>query len=237
MVVVPIIGLRNGRCVPYIGAAHTVEHTRVVDPVVVARDVVQQGFRRLIVMDLDAEGGCGSNAQVVREILHAADIDVLIGGGLRSEREIERLLGDGAAQVVIGGRALEDWWWLEDMASKFSGEIIVAASVHDRRIATRDWTPLTSRLVLDVVEECNRLELAGLMITVIDRAGTALDADLPLMQDLAAVAELPVFWGGRTDLISDLRAFAERGTAACALDLSVNAAAVDLRAVFEEFGG
>ena len=236
MIAIPSLDLRDGACVQLIGGAYDAGRVRLEDPIAVARGFVQQGFARLHVVDIDAALGRGSNEDVVREILREVDVEVQVGGGVRSEDRIERLLADGAARVVIGTRAFEDWWWLEEMAAKFAGAIIVAADVHDRRIVTRGWTHVTARSLLDAVDELNQLDLAGILVTVVHRGGKMQGADLPQMEDVAEASELPVFAGGGIGTMSDLRALADRGVAACILGMALYTGAMDSRRVIEDFG-
>ena len=158
MIAIPVVDLREGACVQLVGGRYDAERIRLEDPVSVARTFVQHGFERLHVVDLDAALGQGSNEHVVREILREVDVEVQVGGGIRTEEGIERLLAEGAARVVIGTRAFEDWWWLEEMTAKFAGAIIVAADVYDRRVVTRGWTHVTSRSVLDAVDDLSHAD-------------------------------------------------------------------------------
>lgn len=236
MIAIPVVDLREGACVQLIGGAFDAERVRLEDPVAVARNFVHQGFARLHVVDLDAALGRGSNEHVVREILREVDVEVQVGGGVRTEERIERLLADGAARVVIGTRAFEDWWWLEEMTGKFADTIIVAADVYARRVVTRGWTHVTARSVLDAVDDLNALDVAGILVTAIHRGGTMQGADLPLMEDVAAQSESPVYAGGGIGTIGDLRDLADRGVAACVIGMALYTGAVDPRLVVEEFG-
>ena len=237
MIAIPAVDLRSGACVQLGGGAHDAARVRLEDPVAVARNFVQQGFGRLHVVDLDAALGCGSNERVVREILREVDIEVQVGGGVRTEEQIERLLSDGAARVVVDTRAFDDWWWLDEMAAKFTDKIILAADIHDRRIVTRRWTHVTSRRVLDAIDDCNQLGLAGILVTMVPREGQFQATDLPLMEDIAALSECPVVAGGAIGTIGDLRALAERGVAACVLGEALSGGAMDPWTVVDEYGG
>src|SRR5690606_21641046 len=110
-----------GKCVQLVGGDYAQEKVRIDDPVAVARDWIHTGFNRLHVVDLDAATGRGSNASVVRQILHESTVPVQVGGGVRDESQIERMLDDGATWVVVGTRAVEDQPWREEMAHQFPG--------------------------------------------------------------------------------------------------------------------
>src|SRR5207253_9563434 len=94
----------------------------------------QYGFRHLHVVDLDAVAGRGNNATEIQAILEATDVEVQVGGGIRTRELIQRALADGAQRVIIGTRALEDPDWLIEMSSLFPGFSVVAADVRERKI-------------------------------------------------------------------------------------------------------
>jgi phosphoribosylformimino-5-aminoimidazole carboxamide ribotide isomerase len=235
MIVVPAVDLRDGACVQLVGGSYEREQIRLEDPVGVARGWALHGFRRLHVVDLDAATGRGSNAEVVRQILADSELDVQVGGGVRDEDAVERLLGEGARRVIIGTRALEQPDWLEDVAERFPGEIMVAADVLDRRLVTRGWARTLPRMVLDLVEELNGLPLAGILVTAVHREGQMQGTDLPLMEDVAEASAFPVYASGGVGNMNDLRALADRGVAAAVVGMALYTGAVDPRAVVEEF--
>jgi phosphoribosylformimino-5-aminoimidazole carboxamide ribotide isomerase len=113
MIAIPAVDLRGGKCVQLVGGDYDAEKIRLEDPPSVAREWVREGFTRLHVVDLDAATGRGHNMEIIREILRTADVPVQVGGGVRDESRIERLLDEGASWVVVGTRAVEDEDWRE----------------------------------------------------------------------------------------------------------------------------
>lgn len=235
MIAIPAIDLRGGACVQLVGGSYDQERVRLDDPPWVARRWAIEGFERLHIVDLDAATGRGSNERIVREILGSTDVATQVGGGVRDEQRIERLLDDGADAVVLGTKALEDSHWLADMAQRFPHELIVAADVRERRILTRGWTRVLARHVLDAVEELNDLPLAGVMVTAVHREGLMAGPDLPLMEDVAEAAAMPVHAAGGIASIADLRSLADRGIAAAIIGMALYTGALDPRGVAEEF--
>ena len=98
---------------------------------------------------------------------------------------------------MVGTRAIEDMRWLEALADRFPGQLIVAADVRDRRIVTRGWLRTLPLGILDAIEELNVLPLAGILVTAVHREGQLLGTDLPLMEDVAEGSHLPRLRGRR----------------------------------------
>ena len=235
MIAIPAVDLRGGACVQLVGGEYAAEKVRLEDPVGVARGWMRYGFTRLHVVDLDAATGRGSNAGVVLDLLREPGFEIQVGGGVRDEDRIEQLLADGARQVIVGTRALEDPEWLADTAARFPGELIVAADVRERKLVTRGWARTLPRLVLDVVEELSGLPLGGLLVTAVHREGQMLGTDLPLMEDVADVAEWPVLASGGIGSMGDLHALADRGVAGVVIGMALYTGALDPWVVAEEF--
>ena len=235
MIAIPAVDLREGACVQLVGGEYAEERVRLADPVAVARDWARYGFRRLHVVDLDAATGRGSNREIVADLLRDTSVALQIGGGVRSETQIEELLASGATAVVIGTRALEDSDWLARVATTYPNEILVAADVRDRRIVTHGWARTLPREIIDVTEELSTLPLAGLLVTAVHREGRMQGADLFLMEDVVDAASFPVFASGGIASTADLRALDDRGVAAAIIGMALYTGALDPWQTAEEF--
>ncbi len=236
MIAIPAVDLRSGKCVQLVGGDYDEERVRLDDPASVGRDWVQAGFTRLHVVDLDAATGRGDNQEVIRDILRESTVPVQVGGGVRDEAAIERLLEDGASWVVIGTRAIEDESWRTEMAHAFPGRLIIAADVRERKVVTRGWAE-TSRLdVIDFVEELARLPLAGVLVTAVHMEGRMAGTDLPLMEAVAEASVWPVFASGGVTSLDDMRALENRNLAGAVLGMALYTGALDPRRLAEEFG-
>lgn len=236
MIAIPAVDLRGGHCVQLVGGDYADERVRLDDPYAVARDWAHQGFTRLHVVDLDAATGRGDNSSIIRDILRDSAVPVQVGGGVREESRIERLLEDGATWVVVGTRAVEDEDWRREMAERFPGRLIVAADVRDRRVVTRGWAETSTLDVIDFVEELASLPLAGVLVTAVHKEGRMEGTDLPLMEDVAEASAWPVFASGGVSSLEDMRALEHRGLAGAVLGMGLYTGALDARRLIEEFG-
>jgi phosphoribosylformimino-5-aminoimidazole carboxamide ribotide isomerase len=235
MIAIPAVDLRGGACVQLVGGSYEQERVRLDDPASVVREFAAHGFKRLHLVDLDAATGRGSNEELVRDILADRLLEMQVGGGIRSGETIERLLAEGAQNVVIGTRALEEMAWLAEMTSLFPNELIVAADVRDRRIVTRGWARTLPRDILDAIAELNDLRLAGVLVTAVHKEGQMRGTDLPLMEDVAELSNAPVIASGGITSMNDLRALEDRGIAATVIGMALYTGALDPRLVAEEF--
>lgn len=236
MIAIPAVDLRGGHCVQLVGGDYADERVRLDDPAAVARDWAGLGFGRVHVVDLDAATGRGTNIDIIREILRESAVPVQVGGGVRQESQIERLLDDGASWVVIGTRAIEDEDWRNEMANRFPGRLIIAADVRERLVVTRGWAETSRVNVIDFVEELASLPLAGVLVTAVHLEGKMEGTDLPLMEDVAEASAWPVFASGGVSTLEDMHALEHRGLAGAVLGMALYTGVLDARRLAEEFG-
>jgi len=235
MIAIPALDLRGGACVQLAGGSYDQEVIRIPDPVGVAVAWRRYGFRHLHVVDLDGVAGRGNNATEIRAVLGETDVEVQVGGGIRTRELIEQTLNDGAQRVVIGTRALEDPDWLGEMAASYPGSIVVAADVRGRKLLSHGWTRTHPRLVLDLIDDLSDLPLAGLLVTAVHREEAMNGTDLPLMEDLAETADFPIFAAGGIGSLNDLRALADRGVTAAIIGMALYTGAIDPWVAADEF--
>lgn len=235
MIVIPAVDLREGACVQLVGGSFADERLRRPDPVLVAREWEDVGFRRLHVVDLDAALGKGSNMAVIEEILRETNAEVQVGGGVRTTEVVEQLFRAGADRVVVGTRALEEPEWLANLAELYPGAIVVATDVRERRVVTRGWVRTLPIDILDVVAELNPLPLAALLVTAVHKEGQMQGTDLALMEDVVETSQAPVIASGGVASMDDLRSLEHRGLAGVVIGMALYTGALDSRALAREF--
>ena len=235
MIAIPSLDLRDGACVQLAAGSYDEEVIRIPDVVGVEQAWQRYGFYHLHITDLDAMSGRGSNGDLIHNILGQTEAEVQIGGGVRSREAIQELLNDGARRVVIGHRALEEPDWLAEMSALFPGSIVVAADVRERKVLAQGWARARPMLVLDLIDELNRLPLAGLLVYASPYEDMSGGAHLSLLEDAADAADYPLLAAGNFTGLSDLRAIADRGVSAAIVGVALYTGAMDPRIVAEEF--
>ncbi|HEU4748090.1 MAG TPA: HisA/HisF-related TIM barrel protein [Gemmatimonadaceae bacterium] len=235
MIAIPAIDLRDGACVQLAVGSYDQEVIRIPDVIGVELAWQRYGFHHLHITDLDAMIGRGSNAELIQTILARTEAELQIGGGVRTREAINQLLNNGARRVVIGHRALEEPDWLAEMTDLFPRSIVVAADVRDRKVLAQGWARARPILVLDLIDELNRLPLAGLLLYAPPSEDMSGGAHLSLLEDAAEAADYPILATGTFTGINELRAVADRGVSAALIGMALFTGAMDPRVVAEEF--
>ena len=159
MIILPAIDLKDGKCVRLRqGRAEDVT-VYSDDPVAQAETWLEQGAEQLHVVDLDgAFQGEPRHAEVIARIVRAIGIPVEVGGGLRTDAHIERVLGTGVARAIVGTRALESLAELEALVKRFGDKIAVGIDARDGFVQVRGWVETTGTRAVDLARQA---EAAG----------------------------------------------------------------------------
>ena len=109
MKLVPAIDLHGGRCVRLRNGQFDQVTRYDVDAVSLAQHYGSLGVKDLHIVDLDgARVGTQRNQAIVREIVDTSELDVQLGGGIRSTECIEFWFEAGVCRLVVGSIAVSD---------------------------------------------------------------------------------------------------------------------------------
>lgn len=209
LVIVPSIDLRGGRVVRLQQGDYGRQVTYDVDPLATAASFAAAGAEWMHVVDLDgAKEGRPVQTELVAQVIRATGLKVECGGGVRSADDIRRLLAAGAARVVVGTKAIEDWPWFEGLmnAPEFAGKVVLALDAKDGRVATRGWTETTGRLATDVARQVADFPLAAILYTDVAKDGMLQGPNLPQTRAVAEAGPIPVIASGGVGDIGHVRA-------------------------------
>ena len=166
MIILPAIDLKGGKCVRLRQGRADDATVYGSDPVAQARDWKAQGARQLHVVDLDgAFDGVPRHAEVIAAIIQAIGIPVEVGGGLRTDADVEKVLAAGAARAIIGTRALEDTAALEALVRRFGSHITVGIDARGGLVQTRGWVETSGVTAVALAKQVVALGVRNIVYT------------------------------------------------------------------------
>lgn len=215
MYVIPAIDLRNGKCVRLIQGQYHRQITYRDDPLSQAEDFVAAGAEWLHIIDLDgAKLGQLVNNEPIAAIAATGKLRIEVGGGIRDEASIEQLLSTGVERVIIGTKAVEEFEWFEQIASKFTNRIVISLDARGSKVATDGWTKEHSQKLLDFAQRAAQLPIAAIIYTDITRDGMLTGPNLERTKSLVDAVSTPVIAAGGVNSTSDIKQLAELGVEA-----------------------
>ena len=203
MILIPAIDLKQGHCVRL--RQGNMDDTTVFseDPVAMAGKWVDQGCHRLHVVDLDgAFEGQPINADVIEEISASfPDLEIQIGGGIRSIETVEAYLEAGVNYVIIGTMAVKRPEFVTQLCSEFPGNVIIGLDAKNGMVATHGWAEESEHEAIDLARRFEDQGVAAIVYTDISRDGMMQGVNVEATRDLARAINVPVIAsGGVTDL-------------------------------------
>jgi len=206
MDILPAIDLRDGKCVRLLQGDYERQIDYNDDPVAQARLFEQQGARWLHVVDLDgALHGDHYNFDVLREIRAHTRLSIELGGGVRSEESVRRLLEAGITRAIVGTKALEEPDWFERLVHDYPQKIVLGLDAREGRVATRGWTQTSETTIMDMADMMHEWPLAAIIYTDITRDGMLTGPNLELTEALARRCRVPVIASGGVGRLEDIR--------------------------------
>lgn len=229
MLLIPAIDLKDGHCVRLKQGDMDAVTVFSEDPAAMARYWLEQGARRLHLVDLNgAFAGKPRNEAAIKAVVAAVgeDIPVQLGGGIRDLDTIERYLDDGISYVIIGTAAVKNPGFLHDACGAFPGHIIVALDARDGKVATDGWSKMTGHDVVDLARKFEDYGVEAVVYTDIGRDGMLSGVNVAATVKLAQALRIPVIASGGIASIDDIRAL-------CQVESEGIVGAITGRAIYE----
>jgi phosphoribosylformimino-5-aminoimidazole carboxamide ribotide isomerase len=236
MLLIPAIDLRAGRVVRLHQGDFEKERTYSTDPLAVARQYAEAGAKRLHIVDLDAARGRGSdNRETVEQITQHAAIDIQLGGGVRTEADVQRWIGAGATAVVMGTTAIRHPELLAEIATRHDGQVFAALDVRGGQPAVTGWSHVESLTMAQVLTSWEGAPLAGVILTSIDRDGTMSGPDLRALTEAKTSTQHRLTYSGGIARVEDLMQIEKAGANGAILGRSLLEGRFTLRQVLNLF--
>jgi phosphoribosylformimino-5-aminoimidazole carboxamide ribotide isomerase len=176
----PAIDLRGGKCVRLLQGDYDRETVFGDDPVAMVRRFVDQGAKRLHIVDLDgAKAGQPVQADLIARMVAAAGVPCQLGGGIRSLETARAYAAAGVARLVVGSVAIEQPALLEELATALPGRIVLGLDARDGRVAVRGWLETSPLTAVAVAQRHEGLPLAGIVYTDIANGTLSIGSGAP----------------------------------------------------------
>jgi phosphoribosylformimino-5-aminoimidazole carboxamide ribotide isomerase len=229
MLLIPAIDLKDGHCVRLKQGEMNDATVFSEDPAAMARHWLEQGARRLHLVDLNgAFAGKPKNEAAIRAIVGEVgdDIPLQLGGGIRDLDTIEAYLDSGISYVIIGTAAVKNPGFLHDACSAFPGHVIVGLDARDGKVATEGWSKMTGHDVIDLAKKYEDYGVEAVVYTDIGRDGMLSGVNVEATVRLAQALRIPVIASGGIATLADIEAL-------CAVEDEGIMGAITGRAIYE----
>jgi phosphoribosylformimino-5-aminoimidazole carboxamide ribotide isomerase len=206
MIIFPAIDLKDGKCVRLYKGDFDKTTIFNSSPYNQALEFQKKGFTDLHLVDLDgALKGRSKNKKVIIKIIKSTNLNVQLGGGIRTLKQISFWIKNGVSTVVVGTMALQNPKILKKACDLFPGRIAVALDVRNNFLAIKGWVKQTRTDCLDFLKKLENLGLSRIIYTDINRDGTKTGININKLVKIIKTANIPVVVSGGISNIRDVK--------------------------------
>ena len=212
--VVPAVDLQAGEVVQLVGGERGTGK-RYGDPVEAAESWVDRGADTLHVIDLDgAFEGKRENADAVEQIMDAVDVDVQLGGGIRTAEDALDLLARGVDRVILGTAAVENPEIVAEISAEHPDSVVVSLDAKGGEVVVEGWTEGTGLDPAEAAEKYADLGAGAILFTDVDVEGRLEGVAADRVRRVVEGVDIPVIASGGVATVEDVTALEETGAAA-----------------------
>jgi phosphoribosylformimino-5-aminoimidazole carboxamide ribotide isomerase len=232
MLILPAIDLRGGRCVRLKQGDYSRETVFGDDPLQIAERWVAQGCKMLHLVDLDgAKAGHPVNRDAVTRIVTKVKVPCQLGGGVRTDSDLEEVFSWGVQRVIIGTRALQEPDWLREVIERYPNRIVLGLDAREGKVATHGWLETSDSSAIAVAQQFEDTPLAGIVYTDISRDGMLNGPNVEALDEMARWVKIPVIASGGITTLKDITRLLEHDLAGAIIGRALYEGQLDLRDV------
>jgi imidazole glycerol-phosphate synthase subunit HisF len=207
--VIPCLDVAAGRVVK---GVNFLDLRDAGDPVELARRYYEQGADEVTFLDVTAT--VEARATMYETVTATAEqvfIPLTVGGGVRSNDDVARLLGHGADKVGVNSAAIARPGLLGEIADRFGAQVLVLSLDVKRSpragsgfvVTTHGGRTETGIDALDWAREAIERGAGELLVNSIDADGTKRGYDLELVAAVRQISSVPVIASGGAGAVED----------------------------------
>ncbi|OCG56634.1 1-(5-phosphoribosyl)-5-[(5-phosphoribosylamino)methylideneamino]imidazole-4-carboxamide isomerase [Gilliamella sp. Fer4-1] len=191
------------------------------DPLLRLQDYEKQGAKLLHLVDLTgAKDPKARQIALIQTLINAVQVPIQVGGGIRTEKDVQALLSAGAARVVIGSTAIKQPELVKQWFTKYGAErLVLALDVRintngEKHVAIHGWQEDSNQTLEQVIDDYLPFGLKHVLCTDISKDGTLSGANVKLYQQISQKYPQIAFQAsGGIGQLSDVKALKDNGIA------------------------
>lgn len=214
MQLIPAIDIINGKCVRLTQGDYGSVKIYNENPLEAAKQFEDAGLVRLHLVDLDgAKEGAVKNWKVLESIATRTSLEIDFGGGIKTAKDVDIVLGSGAQWATVGSIAVKDeLLFVEWLTTYGAAKFMLGADVKNEKIAVGGWLETTDIWIYDFIRKYMGYGVTQLFCTDVSKDGLLQGPSVQLYKNI--IAEFPALHfiaSGGVSSMADLVELAEIG--------------------------
>ena len=206
MKIFPAIDIKDKKCVRLVKGDFNNKTEYELSPLDQAGKYSDYGFKNIHIVDLDgALTGNTVNLNIIKKIINKYDLQIEIGGGVRSFDNIKKYLDTGVEKVILGSAAIKNKEFLQEACIKFKNKIALGLDAKKGNLSVSGWKENLNIKALDFLKDVKDYGVSRLIYTDIDRDGTKESPNFEETVKVSDASGCPVIISGGVSSIEDIK--------------------------------
>jgi len=204
--IIPCLDVRNGRVVKGVNFEGLSD---VSSPVELAKYYSDCGADELVFYDITASAeGRAIFTDILCEAARSVFIPLTVGGGINTVDDFDRVLKCGADKVSVNSGAIKNPDLIYEAAKRYGDQCVVISADVKRvdgvfRVFAKGGRENTGMEAISWIKRCVENGAGEVVLNSIDTDGVKGGFDLPMLEAVCNVVDVPVIASGGAGKISD----------------------------------
>jgi phosphoribosylformimino-5-aminoimidazole carboxamide ribotide isomerase len=210
MTLYPAIDLKDGKAVRLTKGLMESAKIYSDEPWQLVKAFEEMGAEWVHLVDLNgAFAGEPKNLEQIIKIRENCSVKLELGGGIRDEATIQKMLDIGIDRIILGSIAVKDPEFVKDMAAKYP--IAVGIDAIDGYVAVEGWGEVSQMKATDLACEFADAGVEAIICTDVGRDGTLSGVNVDFTLDIARASKVATIASGGVKDEDDIKALIATG--------------------------
>jgi len=212
MLVIPVIDIKDGKCVRIIQGLSDKTEYYTESPIKMAKLLRKENFKSIHITDLDgAVLGDMKNLDLIKEITRSVDIPIQLGGGIRDFQTAKKVIDElGIYRIVIGTAALTDSDFIKRIIDEFSpSKIAICIDEKLNNVVIDGWVNYADITPLEFAKQMESIGIKRIIYQDVTRVGNLCGPHIARLVEIAKSTKLKITAAGGISNYNDLKKILE----------------------------
>ena len=206
MKIIPAIDILDGKCVRLSKGKYDTSKIYSKNPLEVALEFQDNGVENIHIVDLDgARSNKIRNFKIIEKIVRETNLDIQMGGGIKSDDQIKIAFDSGVNKVIAGSIAVKKpkkfIKWIEYFGSD---KIILGVDYLKLKVHTNGWLNEENISPITLIKSFLKYNLKYVICTDIEKDGMLSGPSFTMYENILSKMKIKLISSGGIKGIGDL---------------------------------
>jgi len=201
----PAIDLKDGKAVRLTKGLMDSAKIYSDEPWLLVKKFEEMGAKWVHLVDLNgAFAGKPKNLEQIVKIRQNCSVKLELGGGIRDEETIKKMLDIGIDRIILGSIAVKNTEFVKEMAAKYP--IAVGIDAIDGFVAVEGWGEVSKIRATELAKEFANAGVEAIICTDVGKDGTLSGVNVEFTLDIARASGISTIASGGVKDVGDIEA-------------------------------